>query len=52
MSKWLCDGCGEAENCDATCVVTTAFGVEPEFCPVSGDEVEWVLVQEATDVQS
>jgi len=44
MAKWKCDACGEAENCDASCVVETWAG-EPEFCPISGDEAEWYEVK-------
>ena len=48
-SKWRCDACGEAENCDAACVVTTAFNVEPGACPVTGDECEWDRTQKGGD---
>ncbi len=38
--KWQCDACGEAENCDASCVVEV-YACEPEICPISGDDCEW-----------
>lgn len=40
MSKWICSTCGEAEGCDACCVVEVWAG-EPECCPINGEDAEW-----------
>ena len=45
MSKYRCDACGEAENCDIKCVIEIDVG-EPEFCPISNDEADWYEVKE------
>jgi hypothetical protein len=38
--KWICNACGEAENCDLNCIISCCVGA-PVFCPISNDETEW-----------
>jgi hypothetical protein len=45
MAKWQCDACGEAEDCEASCIVEVWAG-EPACCPMSSDDCEWYLVKE------
>lgn len=45
MAKWKCDACGDAEKCDASCIVEMWAG-EPERCPLTGEECEWHLVKD------
>ncbi len=40
LDQYICIACGEAENCDAKCIVET-WATKPTFCPISGDECEW-----------
>ncbi len=47
MSKWQCNTCGEAVNCDASCVIHTVFGQEPVSCPLSGEVCEWFEIEES-----
>lgn len=48
MKRYLyrCYACGEAENTDFSCDYITSVKHEPENCPVSGDECEWVFKEE------
>ncbi len=45
MAKWQCDACGEAENCEASCVIEVWAG-EPVCCPSTSDDCEWYLVED------
>lgn len=45
MIEWRCDACGEAENCDIHCIVTSEF--KPKWCPSAGDETEFYQILEA-----
>jgi hypothetical protein len=41
-TQWVCSVCGEAENCDIHCTLTTNIGGDPpQACPYSGDEAQW-----------
>ena len=37
--RWICNCCGEAENCDIDCEVKTELG-QPQFSPISADELD------------
>ena len=40
---WECHACGEAENFNNPCIWKNPLNSdEPGFCPLGGDECEWV----------
>ena len=44
LTKWRCRACGEDDNFDMACYLETDV-VEPEFCPISGEECDWYEVK-------
>ena len=49
-TTYKCYACGEAENTDASCIVKM-FAGEPEYCPINGEEGDWILQPQAKPCQ-
>lgn len=43
-TRYRCDACGDAANCDIHCEVVVEIG-EPTICPLTGDTCEWYEVK-------
>ena len=47
VNKWECNACADTENGYAPCYLKNELfpDEEPEYCPLSSDEIEWAKVK-------